>query len=132
MSLLDINLLALGLSIVICSIIGAGWYSAKLFGTIWAREQGKTMETLGNPVPPLVVQLFATSCICAMVGGLHYLSRQDLLPTGIAAIFWAALLLQTWAARLWLGFNRIVCMIDTGYVAVLLAVPTVVFCLLSP
>ena len=131
MTELDINFIALGLSIVICSMLGAVWYSPKGFGTKWLQAQGKTMDELGSPVPPLIVQLFATAFICLTVGYIDMLYRHALLPSGMHAVFCAALLLQTWAARLWLGFNRTVAIIDTGYVAVLLAVPSLAFCFIT-
>ena len=127
MLLLDMNLMALGVAIVACSITGAIWYAEGVFGRPWLRAQGKTVEDLGSPAPPLVVQLLATSCICAVIGGIDLLDRNGEMPAGMYIAFCLGLLLQTWAARLWLGFNATVCLIDTGYVATILALASASF-----
>lgn len=68
--LLDgVNWLAVILGFVVAFIIGAIWYSPKLFGTKWAEGVGVDInESSGPAIMPLVVQAVGTFLLSWLVG----------------------------------------------------------------
>lgn len=51
----DLNILGVALAALIAMIIGAAWYSSKLFGVPWMKELGvSSPEELGSPTKAIV------------------------------------------------------------------------------
>ncbi|MDD9888965.1 MAG: DUF1761 domain-containing protein [Gammaproteobacteria bacterium] len=57
----NVSWLAVGASTIICFMLGALWYSPKMFGTKWARGLGINIDgDAKQPVPALVTQFLGT------------------------------------------------------------------------
>ncbi len=66
-----LNILGIVLAALVAMIIGAAWYSPRLFGTAWMKELGKTSPgQLGNPKKAMInaiVMNFVSALALALV-----------------------------------------------------------------
>lgn len=76
------------ISILVCTVIGmalgALWYSSVLFGKQWMQCIGKTPETLGNQLSPLIGSIIASLLTAIGVSLLFSLVQVDSLSMGIS------------------------------------------------
>lgn len=55
----EINLIGVLAATIVGMLLGALWYSPVLFGKAWMESIGKTPETLGKPMVPMIGSIVA-------------------------------------------------------------------------
>ena len=66
-----VNWLAVGVGTVIAFMLGAAWYSPKMFGTKWAEGVGLKLESGATPpMAAMLTQLVATFSLAWVIGVL--------------------------------------------------------------
>jgi len=83
-----VNWLAVGVSTIICFMLGALWYSPMMFGTKWA--EGVKVDIgpeTRQPVAALVTQFIGTLLLAWLIGLTHYFGVYPLMVLIVATIF---------------------------------------------
>jgi hypothetical protein len=111
----DVNWLAVGVSAVLSFMLGAAWYSTKMFGAKWAEGVGMDLSGETNMKPPaiaMVVQMLGTVLLSWVIGVAavtHALA---------AAILTVVMLLAMIASNgMWAGKSNVAIAIECGYIA---------------
>ena len=80
-----ISWLAVGVSTVLCFMLGGLWYSSVLFGKKWAEGVGVDFGSgATQPVPALVLQLVGTFLLAWLVGLAHAIGAYPALVLIVA------------------------------------------------
>ena len=90
-----INYLAVILATLSSMLVGAIWYTPKMFGTYWMKQAGLTPDGLGSAVRPIIVTVLVSFVTAWVLAGAVWISFQfyggsflvNALITG--AILWA-------------------------------------------
>ncbi len=65
----DLNWLAVIVAAIVNMVVGSLWYGP-IFGNVWMKAVGKTRETLGNPVVPMITSMVMNLLVtigCAII-----------------------------------------------------------------
>jgi len=82
-----INILAIIVSIVIYWILGAIWFSAKVFGKQWSKALGRNLEELGPNIKQALGSFFAnTIAIVVLALILEFIGSYDLFTALLVAL----------------------------------------------
>src|SRR5690606_1004472 len=91
MSFSDVNWLAVLVAGVVYMMMGAAWYSERMFCKRWLALIGKTADQL-NPKPTIFIAAFASSVLTALFIAVIYASTGgNGLVDGVMVGFWTAL-----------------------------------------
>ncbi len=111
--LANVNWLAVGVSAVLSFMLGAAWYSPKMFGDKWAEGVGIDMSSEMKPsATALLTQLLATSLLSWVIG---VAAVTHALATAILTVVMLILMLASNA--MWAGKSNVVIAIECGYIA---------------
>ncbi len=98
MTVPEINYVAVVLATLSSMIVGAVWYTPKVFGTYWMKQSGIDPNDGGPFVRPLVVTLVVSFITAWVLAGAAYISLQFYG----GSFFWNTVLT---AVILWAGFT---------------------------
>ena len=128
----DLNILGIALAALTAMIIGAAWYSSKLFGVAWMKELGvSSPEQLGSPTKAMisavimnVVSAFALALVFSWQGAE---TSTDALMTSLVVGIGLVLSNQLMRDRFHGASTRLSLINGANTVVVYLAMGTVLF-----
>lgn len=118
MELLDINLTAIVILAFIGMALGALWYLPILLGNQWMQSIGKTADTLGSTVGPMIGSVIANiltaTGVCILFTLLQVTGIVEAVGIGLVIgllIIFPAL----WSDNLFCGWGKQLLLIQSGY-----------------
>tara|TARA_B100000959_G_scaffold90987_1_gene96749 strand:+ start:5841 stop:6287 length:447 start_codon:yes stop_codon:yes gene_type:complete len=118
---IGVNWLAVGVSTILCFMLGGLWYSPRLFGTKWAEGVGvPTGPGTKQPIAALLMQFVATLLLAWIMSVAHNIGAY---PTAVLIVITAACLLM--AGNMFAGHNNDSTIIEGAFVIVMALIMSV-------
>ena len=81
---MDINYLGVGVATVVGMVLGSVWYSPAVLGKAWLQCIGKSEESLGSPVAPMIGAVVASLLTASGVALLFAIIGVDSVELALA------------------------------------------------
>ncbi|HAJ76915.1 MAG TPA: DUF1761 domain-containing protein [Gammaproteobacteria bacterium] len=118
---IGVNWLAVGVSTILCFILGGFWYSPKLFGVKWAEGVGvPTGPGTKQPIGALLMQFVATLLLAWIMSVAH---NNGAYPTAVLIVITAACLVM--AANMFAKHDNDSTIIEGAFVIVMALIMSV-------
>jgi len=98
MTVPEINYIAVVLATLSSMVVGAIWYTPKVFGNYWMKQAGVDPASQGSAVRPIIVTLIVSFITAWVLAGAAYISLQFYG----GSFFWNSVLT---GVILWAGFT---------------------------
>ena len=111
----NVNWLAVGAGTVIAFMLGAAWYSTKLFGTKWAEGVGLKLESDMKPPAKAMVTQFVATLLLAWVIGIT--AAGNALFTAILIVLMVIAMIAS--NGMWAGKSNYAITVECGFIGVM-------------